>query len=337
MKPSELAQLLQVAIREKLNVLIKGKPGIGKTDIVYQACALQGADILLSHPVVDDPTDYKGMPCIIKGEDGSQQAVFMPFGNLQALMEAERLLAFFMDDLGQAMPAVQAAAMQLLLAREINGKKISDEVTFIAATNRKADKAGVSGILEPVKSRFCTIIELESDLEDWIQWGHASKKIPMELMAFIRFRPEQLDQFKATPELTNSSCPRTVENVAKWMRAGIPSGLEFETYEGAAGKAFASELMSFLKIFRQLPDPDSIIRNPKNAKIPTEPAALYATCGSLAARANPNNFEHICEYAYRMPKEFSVFMIKDAVRQNEETAETDAFIEWVSKHKSSMI
>ena len=336
MKPSDLVQLLQVAIKNQLTVLIKGKPGIGKTDIVFQACGLEDTDTILSHPVVDDPTDYKGMPCIINIE-GEDKAAFLPFGNLQKLIDATRPTVCFMDDLGQAVPAVQAAAMQLLLAREVNGIRISPFVTFVAATNRKADKAGVSGILEPVKSRFATIVELETDLEDWIQWGITSKAIPPELLAFIRFRPEQLTQFEATTEITNSACPRTVENVAKWMKAGIPLGLEFETYEGAAGKGFAAEVMGFLKIFRQLPDPDKIIRDPDNAKIPTEPAALYATCGAISARAKQSNFENICKYACRMPKEFSVFMIKDAVRQNEDVAETDAFIEWVAKHKEAMI
>ncbi len=40
-----------------------------------------------------------------------------------------------LDDLGQAPPAVQAAAMQLLLARRVNGHAVSDHVTFLAATN----------------------------------------------------------------------------------------------------------------------------------------------------------------------------------------------------------
>ena len=39
----------------------------------------------------------------------------------------------------------------------------SDQVTFIACTNRKTDMAGVTGILEPVKSRFISISELTRD------------------------------------------------------------------------------------------------------------------------------------------------------------------------------
>ena len=53
MKPSQLYKLLSRTIPAKLPVLIKGAPGIGKTDIVSQACNDAGAELIVSHPVVD--------------------------------------------------------------------------------------------------------------------------------------------------------------------------------------------------------------------------------------------------------------------------------------------
>lgn len=54
-------------------------------------------------------------------------------------MTATKLTACFIDDLGQATPAVQAAAMQLILALTLNGHRVSDQVVFVAATNRRTD------------------------------------------------------------------------------------------------------------------------------------------------------------------------------------------------------
>src|SRR5882724_8207438 len=102
----------------------------------------------------------------------------------------------------------QACAMQLILGRQIDGHRVSDEVVFIAATNRRGDRAGVSGILEPVKSRFATIVELVPDLNDWCVWA-ASTDIAPEVIAFLRFRPELFSYFKPTADLTNSPSPRT--------------------------------------------------------------------------------------------------------------------------------
>jgi hypothetical protein len=55
----------------------------------------------------------------------------------------------------------------------------------------REDRAGVSGILEPVKSRFTTIIEMEPDVDDWTNWA-TSNNIRPEIIAFIRIRRKLL-------------------------------------------------------------------------------------------------------------------------------------------------
>ena len=233
MKPTQLTRLLEFAILNRFPVLITGSPGIGKTDIVKQSARATEARLLVSHPVVSDPTDYKGLPFVIETESG-KRADFLPFGDLAQICSTQEKTVFFFDDLGQAPASVQAAVMQLLLARRINGHRVSEQVTFVAATNRREDKAGVQGILEPVKSRFFSIVELETDIEDWVKWAIESN-MPAELIAFVRFRPDLLNDFKPTREMKNSPCPRTLAFIGKAINAGLPSDLEFEFFAGAAG------------------------------------------------------------------------------------------------------
>lgn len=333
MKPSQLKSLLAKAIPAHAPVLIKGAPGIGKTDVVTQACIEAGANLIISHPVVSDPIDFKGMPWV-DGKTG--QAEFLPFGDLRALIEAEKNTVFFLDDLGQAPPTVQAAAMQLILARRINGHKVSGHVCFIAATNRKQDKAAVTGILEPVKSRFATIIELTPDLEDWVSWALRAG-LPTELIAFIRFRPGLLHNFTPSADITNSPCPRTVANVGALMGLGLTPDLEYEAFSGAAGEGFAAEFMGFLQIFRKLPNPDSVLLNPDSAEVPTDPATLYALTGALARKASENTMDRLTRYSYRLPAEFSVLLMRDSVRNDGQVVNTRAFIEWSSKNADVLI
>jgi hypothetical protein len=314
----------------------------------------------VDHPVVSDPTDYKGLP-FAKGTDS---AVFLPFGNLNKLIHADKPLTYFFDDLGQSPVAVQAACMQLLLARRINGHKVSEHVTFIAATNRRSDRAGVTGMLEPVKSRFVTIVELESDPDAWVAWA-LQEGLPTELISFIRFRPDLLDKFEPTNELTNSPCPRTVHNIGKLMLAGIPRKLdsgptstsatfvaptnmtpeeirrtmssEFEIFSGAAGAAFATEFCGFLRIYRSLPNLDVILTNPDRAAVPTDPAVLYALCGALTYRAGENNLDRIVKYAGRIAPEFSVKLMADIITKDQHLAETRAYIQWATDNSELLM
>lgn len=325
MKPSELQATLLFAITNNLAVLIKGKPGIGKSDIIEEACLEAKAELIISHPVVSDPTDFKGLPFASNGE-----AHFLPFNDLKKLIDAKTPTVFFLDDLGQAPAAVQAACMQLILARKINGFKVSDQVTFLAATNRREDKAAVSGLLEPVKSRFASIIELEVNTEDWVRWALGKGNMPTELIAFIRFRPELLDKFEPTKDIINSPSPRTVAHVGKMQNAGIPKGLEFELFKGAAGEGFAAQYKAFLDIYANLPNIDQICLNPDSVEVPTEPSVLYAVSGALAAKMNDVNAKNVFSYINRLPAEIGVACVKDTVTRNSKIVNTRPYIQWAS-------
>ena len=336
--PGEMIGLLSRTIPSHLPILLVGKPGHGKTDVVYQAAAACDADIITAHPIVDDPVDYKGMPAVIEDQSGSKTATFLPFGNLKNLIDATKPTVYFMDDLGQAPKTVQAAAMQLLLARKINGHHVSDKVTFLAASNRKEDKSGVVGLLEAVKDRFAMICELETSLADWVKWAlDPVNAMPPELVSFIRYMPEYLSKFKPSKDMVKSPTPRTIAMIGHLMKTGIPKELELRAYCSAAGKEFALAFTGFLRVYRDMPDPDAVLMNPSKADIPSETSSLYALCGALSARCSDNNIERFVTYTNRLPEEFAVMAMRDAVSRNQSVSKTNEFSQWVSDHQDVLI
>lgn len=325
LRPSQLARLLSHNIKNGLPTLIKGAPGIGKSDIVAQACRAVGADLIIAHPVVDDPTDYKGLPGIVNG-----QATFLPFGNLRKLIEAKVLTVFFFDDLGQAPASVQAAAMQLILAREINGVKISDFIVFVAATNRKQDKAAVSGILEPVKSRFATIVELVVDATDWTTWALKNGQ-PTELIAFLRYMPHLLQDTTPTNDIINRPSPRTWAFAGKIYNSGTPADLLLAALAGSVGEAAAIEFKSFLDVFKSLPNIDQILMTGKGP-VPTEPAVMYATIGAIASRVTDLNANNAFDYLGTLSQEMQYACVKDMTIKTPSITYTRAYTAWQASH-----
>jgi hypothetical protein len=309
MRPKELSRFLSFAFSKREPVLIKGKPGIGKSDIVASAAKEAKAELIISHPVVSDPTDYKGMPFV----DGTE-AKFLPFNELNLLINASKPTVFFLDDLGQALPSVQAACMQLLLARRINEFKISDLVTFVAATNRREDKAGVTGILEPVKSRFSSIVELNVNTDDWCDWAVANN-MPHELVSFLRFRPDMLDK-DTTPnkDIVNTHSPRTVAALGRLQASGLPVDLRYEVFKGAVGEGFAVEYISYLKVYTSLPHLEDIVNSPESINIPSDPAMLYALSGLVSNRITKDNCEPLMTFINRLPVEIQVVTMKSITK-----------------------
>lgn len=329
MKPSQLVKLLAKSIAARLPVLITGAPGIGKSDIIAQVCAMLGANLIISHPAVADPTDAKGLPW---AEKGAKFATFLPFGDLAQAMAATSLTVWLLDDLGQATPAVQASFMQLILARRVNGHVLPDCVVFIAATNRRTDRAGVAGILEPVKSRFATIVELVVDTEEWCQWALQQSYIPPDLVAYHRFRQadNMLCQFNPSADLTNSPLPRTWASVGKLIGLDLSPDVEQAAIAGAVGEAAATDYLGFRRMYRQLPALQDIITSPKTALIPDNLAARYAVAVGVAALTTVDNFPNVAIYATRLNEagagDFGALIVMDASRKTPAIQQTPEFV-----------
>lgn len=325
LSPARLTQLLATYIPKRLPVLITGRPGIGKSDIVEAATEEAEHDLLISHPVVEDPTDSKGLP--FPSADGTH-ARFLPFGDLERALSAARPLVWFFDDLGQASPAVQAAKMQLLLARRIGEHQLPDCVTFVAATNRRSDNAGVTGILDPLISRFAAVVELEATVDDWTAWA-VRQNVPPELIAFLRFRPDLLWEARSGRDIVASASPRKWGFLAKTMPA-VSADLLPDAICATVGEGAGAELISFLSIYRALPSVDAILLDPSRGVIPDEPSILYALTAALSHKASDGNFERVLQYADRLAdtgkREFTAVLVRDSIARTPDLQNHHAFI-----------
>ena len=330
-KPSRFSELAQALIVAREPFLVLGSPGIGKSDLVNQATASVGYDFVTDFPPVKEPTDYNGLPFAWSDEQGGRHADFLPLGNLATILNTTTPTVYFLDEIGKATKATQNAVAQVMLSRSVNGRQIPDYVSFVCASNRKQDKAGEQGMPTHFTDRFSTVLTLEPDVEDWCKWALTDGKLPMELIQFIRFRPELLNKFDPdlAKDMVKSPTPRTVASVGRLMLAGLT---DLNVIAGSAGEPFAIELLNFLKIYKNLPSVDSILMDPDRADIPTSPDVQFALIGALAAAASTNNIERILKYTDRLPIELSVSCAKSAAYRNPIINTSPGFIKWQIGH-----
>lgn len=344
MKASDLIETAKCLLPAGLNMMLTGIPGVGKTAIVKKIAEQLGWDLLVFHPAISDAIDFKGMPMLVEreitAEDGTRRKVkeadFLPFNDLRQVLRADTETLVLFDDYAHAVKTVQGATMQLFHGGKLNGFEIPSCVHFMAATNRRQDKAGVDMIIEPVKGRFM-IFQMDVDVDDWIRWALTEGGMPMTLVQFIRFRPNLLCDFKPTAEIVNSPTPRTVEFLGRTINAGLPEHLQPESFAGAVGEAFAAEYIGFLRLLGKIPNPVHVLQRPNTAPVPDMndpegPATLWALCGALIERVTDTSIDRLVHYAERLPDEFNLKLITDALVAKPELYQTRAIEGWASAH-----
>lgn len=335
---SSAHQLIREYLKNKFNIMLTGAPGIGKTDLVKMIVKELGYNLVIFHPVISDPTDFRGIPWLFKDRNGVEHCVFVPFDQFKQLIDAKGPTVCFLDDLGQAPVAVQAAAMQLLHGGTLNAQKISSEVRFIACTNRKQDRAGVTGILEPVKSRFHGIFELVPEIQPFVQWLIKDGASPV-LVAFMRHRPRWLvggdEGWKPEADIVNQPCPRTIAHLSDVVNLGLDIALRGTAYAGAVGQALANEYVAFETMAVNMPDIDTILKNPHGAQPPAKPDVAYAMIGALHSRMNRSNLANIYIYIEKhFSKELQAVFHWDVEAYQPSLIKHTSYVDWSTRNGS---
>lgn len=333
MKPSDFKKLIVSRFKAgiKRPLLVESSPGLGKTQIAGQAAAELGIEFKAIHAPLLQPEDY-GFPVIASNKSDVDFVVSKEKFPLEGSQCGDAGI-FLIDEISQADNSAQKILANLVQEREIHGRRLKKGWTIIATGNRTTDRAGANRILSHLKNRL-TAVELEASLDDWTNWALTNEVKP-EIIAFIRFRPELLTNFDPQNEV--NATPRSWAEGVSAALGVIDPALEFPVFCGDVGEGPASEFLAFLKIYRKLPSPDAILLNPKKADVPTDPATLYALCGAMAHRTTPDNFVRVMEYIKRLPPEFGVLYVRDAIARNEDITRTKEFIAWAAKDGAALL
>lgn len=324
--PANAAADINVMIDLNLPVLMLGQPGVGKSDVARQVAAKRGVPIIDFRATLIDPVDLHGLPVANK-EKGV--AEWLPMGLLpnEERDGAEGIL--FIDEITNADNSVKGALYGLVLDRFIGEYRLPAGWRIIAAGNRVEDRAAAGRLGSALGNRFVQI-NVEPTVDDWI--AHAiSVKAPAELISFIRFRPELLNDFDGARPI--NATPRSWMMAAKIVQQKLPAEQEARLIMGAVGEAAGTEFAAFLRVFRELPNPDQVLMDPDGAKVPDNSAAQYAISGALAKRVTENSFDAFVTYMKRLPAEFGVLAMRDATARDAELTMTGGYQQWVLENQ----
>ncbi len=308
MRISEYGSLLERALPKRRRILGVGKPGVGKTFMQRRVCALLGWDYIPLCSPLQSPVKIGGYPQAPREVGGD--ATHCLFDGIARAFRATSPTFLSFDDLGMAGGETLKAIVDLIQFGRVDGRTLPDCVTIGGATNDVGHGADVQGLIEPLKTRWHTIVNIETHVDDVVGYGLALGW-PSDLLAFLRNAPDALHDWKPSKSMSiDGATPRGWEYVAGWINDGID---DTEVIAGCVGKGRAAQYLAFRGLIGELPDIDSVLINPDSAPVPDNPSARYLVAMALAARLTADNFGRAVTYLHRLPAMFEAFAVRDSM------------------------
>lgn len=321
----------------------RGMPGVGKTDAVYQATEKlsekynEPFGLHVLHLSCIDSIDAEGIrfPQTVVRNDKEVLVSGVTRSPLLPPLDAPRRGLVFLDEVMQATTDVLKPVARFIHERKIGEHSLPQGWNVVCASNRIQDKSGVTRGMSFLTNRQ-DIVDIEGNLPAWVEWAINHEVHPL-IVGFVKFKkgdvftpkvPDDPDEPFMTPR-TIVKAGEVLANVDDLTIASIMT-------TGLIGRGHSAELMAFVRMADQLPTYEEIVKKPDSAKLPEAPDARYAITQQLSSRVTPEDAVAVFKYLHRLPKEFQVACLKDAMMRPDAIASSlmgnKAFSEWVQNN-----
>ena len=149
----------------KLPVLLRGRHGVGKSQVVYQLAAEMGLPVIERRASQMTEGDLVGLPSI----DGNRTTFNPPHWFKEACEEPSVL---FLDEVDRATLEVRQGIFELTDSRKLNGHHLHpDTVVFAAINGGEHGEQYQVNEMDPAELDRWSVWDIEPTVEDWLGWG----------------------------------------------------------------------------------------------------------------------------------------------------------------------
>ena len=194
------------------NILLMGKHGIGKSEIItayYESKGMRVIPLFLGQ--MSDPGDIIGLPT--KDEE-SGKTIFMP---AYWFPTDDKPIVLFLDELNRARPEILQVVMDLVLNKKLAGRKLPEGSIIVSAIN-DGDEYQLTDMDPALVSRF-NLYTFSPTVSDWVRWA-TSAGLDMRVVSFISTNTKFLDPIIKDDEAALDKTPdrRAWERVSDIMK-----------------------------------------------------------------------------------------------------------------------
>lgn len=179
-------------------VLIRGRHGIGKSELAYQIAKDKGLPVVERRASQMTEGDLLGLPdsdeMEFTSEQGASKTRKVTTWNAPDWFATacERPVLLFLDEVDRATTEVRQGLFELTDSRKLNGWHLHPETIIIAAVNGGEHGAQYQvGEMDPAELDRWTVYDVEPSVEDWLSW--ANGKVDKVVWDFINQNRNHLE------------------------------------------------------------------------------------------------------------------------------------------------
>ncbi len=277
-------EVLSLAIQSNVPAVWWGIPGVGKTALCANLAAQNGLAFISVSAAYLDPSDVAGIPFPAK-EDGLIQRRHDSW--VDAVCSQPCLL--LIDELNRASRPVMNALLRVLQERLVGDRPLHSGTRLIATANPPSTDRTATDLPSAAANR-CLHVEGVPPLDLWVEFMVSQGEAGSLVAAFIKARPQAIDQMPATPTEAGRAWAsrRSWHNAARILQAGMDNGqrdLALVAVGGVVGEGIGLEFATFVQS-ADLPNPADVLADPMGFRLPVGIDKLFATVGACVQLAH---------------------------------------------------
>ena len=345
-KTVTLAQAAKLILATPENrYLLQGEPGIGKSSLLKTLAAS-----LPSHETayIDVPNMDLGdiaMPVI---NHETKTTAYYP--NSRFKVHLGKPVITMLDEFTKGAEPIKNMLHPLL---EVANPRLGDVSVHPESIVFLTGNLGTDGVGDSLKAhsrnRIIPLNISKPTADEWINWA-LNNGIAAEVIAWVQQFPHAMSSYTEdgnqdnpyiyNPKKVQTSfvSPRSLERVSAIVKVRDQLDVDslIAAMTGAVGEAAARDMQAYIEFADQLPTWESVIENPKNAKVPEGAGACAIMVFGAIAKVDKSTMTKFMEYLERFEPEWQACFAINIAKNPQKQAiafSSGKFADWVQANE----
>lgn len=344
---------MELLFKAQISVIIKSKPGQGKTSMVQQYADDQGPDyglfeINCSLANVPDFTgwfyrtqenyvDYDGNDVTL--DTGRYTYPYFLFDKRTGRPACQyRRGVVVLEEYGQADLDLKKSLGQTTLEKRVGMHPLPSGFDVVMLSNYDTDRSAVGRDYDFLINRRGEL-HMRNTIDNWLVFAHGKQMLNMS-MAFASIDHHKVFDGETPKEQGPFLTPRSMELLDQFMKVALDAKADLDdplvrvTANGIVGSGAAHQYIAFAALRSKIPSIAQIIKDPEGTKVPDKTDQQMFLIFNMADKAEKGNVPKLVKYMSRMQPDMAVAFYRNALMRDRSLMQCREFGDWAVANKT---